>query len=211
MAVREFRDEGGHMWRAWNITPDSIHPATKAEDYLVGCYELGWIVFERADGREKRRMCPYPEGWHLLPEPELIRLWCQAEGVSARKLASERRFEGEHSTPAVVSPGASGAVETSGEPPDVTDLKVVRSFRYPGGRIWTVCVIARPEDGGPPVLRFSAGSRVLDLKTWPHDWADYTDARLVEMLRAATPRTTKTPTPGMPLRRYVDSGPESAP
>lgn len=211
MAVREFKDESGYLWRAWNITPDSIHPATKAEDYLVGCYELGWIVFERADGRDKRRLCPYPEGWHALSDLELRRLMAQAEGVSARKLASERRFEGEHATPPAATSGATAAVDAGGEPPDVTDLKVVRSFRYPGGRIWTVCVIARPEDGGPPVLRFSAGSRVLDLKTWPHDWADYTDARLVEMLRAATPRTTNTSTPGMPHRRYVDSGPESAP
>lgn len=211
MAVREFRDANGHMWRAWNITPDSIHPATKAEDYLVGCYELGWIVFERADGREKKRLCPYPDGWDGWPDAELLKLMASAEGVSARKLASERRFEGEQAPATIAASGASGAVDGSEEPPDVTDLKVVRSFRYPGGRLWTVCVIARPENGGPPVLRFSAGSRVLDLKTWPHDWADYTDARLVEMLRAATPRTTHTPTPGMPHRRYVDSGPETTP
>ncbi len=203
------------MWRAWNITPDSIHPATKAEDYLVGCYELGWIVFERADGREKRRLCPYPQGWESLPDAELLGLMQGAEAVSARKLASERRFEGEQAPATAAASGgpagANAAVDASGEPPDVTDLKVVRSFRYPGGRLWTVCVITRPENGGPPVLRFSAGSRVLDLKTWPHDWADYTDARLVEMLRVATPRTSSTPTPGMPHRRYVDSGSEPTP
>ena len=204
MAVREFRDGHGQLWRAWNIAPDSIHPATKAEDYLVGCYELGWIVFERADGREKRRLCPYPEGWENLPDPDLLALMQRAEAVSARKLASERRFEGEQAQAPSTAPGATAAMDVRDEPPDVTDLRVVRSFRYPGGRLWTACVIPHPEHGGPPVLRFSAGSRLLDLKTWPHDWADYTDARLVEMLRAATPRTTSTPTPGMPHRRYVD-------
>jgi hypothetical protein len=34
------------------------------------------------------------------------------------------------------------------------------------------------------VLRFSAGARRVDLRTWPLDWPDYTDERLIQLLRA---------------------------
>ena len=45
MAVREFSDERGLAWRAWEIKPEAIHPQTKAEHYLADCYTLDWIVF----------------------------------------------------------------------------------------------------------------------------------------------------------------------
>lgn len=38
MAVREFVDEKGVAWRLWNISPESIHPVTRAEDYLLDCF-----------------------------------------------------------------------------------------------------------------------------------------------------------------------------
>ena len=192
MAVREFSDSTGRSWRAWNITPDSIHPQTKAEDYLADCYEVGWIVFETPDGREKRRLCPYPSRWASLTDAELQGLLAKADPVPPSKLALERQFVTDRSSrrdtgsgvadlpPAPVSRLVGGSVDA----PDVTDLRVVRSFRYPGGRLWTVCVITRPEDGGSPVLRFSAGARRVDLRTWPVDWPDYTDERLIQLLRA---------------------------
>lgn len=34
MAIREFSDATGRAWRAWHIRPESIHPQTKAEDYV---------------------------------------------------------------------------------------------------------------------------------------------------------------------------------
>lgn len=82
---------------------------------------------------------------------------------------------------------------------------VVRSFRYPGGRLWSVWQVQHPEDGGPPVLRFTAGMRSIDLKTWPADWADAPDERLAELLRSAMPRSASPPAaPGAPRRRTTD-------
>jgi hypothetical protein len=194
MSVREFKDEQGREWRAWDIRPDAIHPQTKAEDYLAECYDVGWIVFETAAADEKRRLCPYPKRWAEATEPELLDMLARADAVPPHKLAAERRTIGE-------SAAAPAPVDT----PDITDLVVVRSFRYPGGRIWTVCQVPHPENGGPPVLRFTAGMRTVDLKTWPKDWADAPESRLGELLRLAMPRPPAPPPgPDTPRRRQTD-------
>jgi hypothetical protein len=165
MAVEEFTDEHGVLWRAWNITPESIHPVTRAEDYLVDCFQIGWLVFETASADEKRRLCPYPRDWADRSEEQLRDLLRLAEVVPPIKLQAERQ-----STSAPVATPATLADATEPEhPPDVTDLHVVRTFRYPGGRFWTVCVIAHPEGGGLPRLRFQAGQRAIDMKSWPRE------------------------------------------
>jgi hypothetical protein len=198
MAVREFSDDFGRAWRAWDIKPEAIHPQTKAEDYLADCYTVGWIVFERTTGEEKRRLCPYPVRWADSSEAELRSLLAGAEIVPAHKLHRQQQTPGDSA--ATGSPAAA-VVDAQ---PDITDLEVVRSFRYPGGRLWTVCVVTHPEHGGPAVLRFTAGMRWLDLKSWPRDWADARDEMLVDMLRRAAPRADKTPVPGTPRRRWND-------
>jgi hypothetical protein len=198
MAVREFRDASGRRWRAWDVRPESIHPVTKAEDYLADCYVTGWIVFESFTGDEKRRLCPYPMRWTESSEDGLRTLLERAERILPHKLRAQREPAAETSEP-------TGKAATE---PDVTDLEVVRSFRYPGGRIWTVSVVEHPETGGPPVLRFSAGSRVIDLKRWNRAWADEHDERLAEMLRDAAPRAPTTRfTPETPRRRWNDPPP----
>ena len=162
--------------------PESIHPVTRAEDYLTECYVIGWIVFETADGREKRRLCPWPASWATATVQILRELLAKAEAVPRGKLDAERQIVGGiYQRPLEVPPGE--------DQPDVTDLLVVRSFKYPGGRLWTVCVVDQPEDGGPPALRFTAGARFIDLRPWPRDWADAPDERLAHMLRFAQPRT----------------------
>lgn len=203
MAVREFTDSSGRQWRAWDIKPESIHPQTKAEDYLADCYITGWIVFETVAGDEKRRLCPWPIRWASESEEGLRELLGQAELVPPHKMRAER-------LPVIEwpSPSAMAAAPEAEEKPDITDLNVVRSFRYPGGRLWTVSVVSYPERGGPPVLRYTAGVRSIDLRTWPKDWADQHDDRLVTMLRLGAPRRPRPVGPDTPRRRWNDQ-PES--
>jgi len=208
LAVREFTDEAGREWRAWEIRPEAIHPRIKAEDYLADCYETGWIVFETTDGREKRRLCPYPNAWHTFPENQLRRLLDRAEAVSASKRAPARRTVTDSPAAKPVlrqRADATAAPATSESALDITDLEVVRSFRYPGGRLWSVSVVNRLEDSGPLVLRFTTGSRTIDLRQWPHDWPDYPDDHLIELLRLASQRRSDVSlAPGTPRRRYTD-------
>jgi hypothetical protein len=200
MAVREFTDSRGRRWRAWDIKPEEIHPVTKAEDYLADCYVTGWIVFETFEGDEKRRLCPWPKYWTLETEGGLRRLLERAERVPHYKLRAQQEA-GAHS---LTSPMAD-ASGLPGEKHDVTDLDVVRAFRYPGGRVWTVCVVSEPEDGGPPVLRFTSGSRFMDVKAWPKNWPDEPDEGLAALLRNGAPRpATTTFAPDTPRRRWSD-------
>jgi len=215
MPVREFVDSSGKEWRAWDVAPDDLNARTKDEDYLATLYYTGWIVFETKAGTEKRRLYPIPKGWSELPEAELEVLLNKAEVVPKRKLRMERLLgdAAARETQRAVD-FAERSVDTPDqirrmpveETPDVTDLSVLRTFRYPTGRVWAVRVMLRPENGGPPVLRFSAGARHIDLQDWPKDWPDYPDEGLADLLRAAAPRQTKSsPGPDGPHRRWDDS------
>ncbi|MDQ3950365.1 MAG: hypothetical protein M3282_08460, partial [Gemmatimonadota bacterium] len=89
MAVREFVDSQGRAWRVWEITPVSVHPQTHVEDYLADCYREGWVVFERVDGVEKRRLCPPPYAWHARDDRDLEVLLKRAEIVRPRGVVRE--------------------------------------------------------------------------------------------------------------------------
>jgi hypothetical protein len=214
MAVRDFTDSRGRQWRAWDVTPDELSPRTKDEDYLAQLYYTGWIVFEAVGGDDKRRLYPVPKGWDELPVAELEVLLRKAEIVPKRKLRAEREARGEAAAEAmkraaefvdraVEQPEQAGE-QAREETPDVTDLSVLRTFRYPGGRIWVAGVIQHPEDGGTPVLRFAAGARHIDLRDWPKDWVDYPDDELVKLLRKAAPRAPGASTRGVSRRRWDD-------
>jgi hypothetical protein len=150
---------------------------------------------------EKRRLCPYPARWVECTDEDLLELLDRAEPVPPLKL---------HAGWQPIVPVASASRPPLEDAPsryrfDVTDLQVVRTFRYPGGAVWTLRMISHPDDGGAPKLRFTAGERSIDLRTWPKAWPDYPDERLVELLRRAAPRpTTKGPQPGTPHRRWND-------
>lgn len=215
MAVREFTDSSGRQWRAWDVTPDELSPRTKDEDYLAQLYYTGWIVFEAVDGRDKRRLYPIPKGWDELPLAELEVLLRKGEVVPQRKLRTEKEARGKEAADAIdrAAQFSAHAVEEPDlaqrvareETPDVTDLSVLRTFRYPGGRIWVACIVPHPEGGGAAVLRFTAGSRNIDLRDWPKDWVDYPDEQLVTLLRRAAPRARgAAPPPGTPRRRWDD-------
>jgi hypothetical protein len=199
MAVREFRDGEGRLWQAWDIRPEAIYPPTKSEDWLADCYITGWIVFETIGGEEKRRLCPWPMNWAEADEKRLRQLLAAAEVVPPQRVAEQRRSGPTQLRDAEIATSAADADL------DVTDLEIVRTFRYPGGRFWTVCVVKYPEDGGLPVLRFTAGMRMIDMRRWPKDWADQPDDVLVTMLRTAAPRRASGPPPaGIPRRRWDD-------
>jgi len=202
VAARQFTDEEGQAWVAWNVTPDPRRGSSGSS---------GWIVFETTDGREKRRLLAYPEGWDEMPELELHALLASAGAVRPSKLTRESKSGGgaraqspattsaAQPTPATLTPLRKSTAASS--PGD----RVVRSFRYPGGRVWSACVVKRPEGGGPPLLRFSSGARHLDLHEWPADWADYTDDRLVALVRSIPrPVPAARRTIGTPRRRNGD-------
>src|SRR5258708_39794518 len=120
MAVREFTDEHGVAWRAWDIRPEAIHPQTRGEDYLADCYVVGWIVFETASGNEKRRLCPWPTKWARASVGQLREMLARAEPVPRRKLEAERQ---------VVAAGTAAGLSGSEPAADVTHGHVVRACR----------------------------------------------------------------------------------
>lgn len=83
MALREFTGPGGHRWKAWDVTAGQIHPKTRAEDYMRDLAD-GWIVFERVDGEEKRRLSPYPADWQSWSDDDVADLCARAEIVTKR-------------------------------------------------------------------------------------------------------------------------------
>ena len=214
MAVREFTDSAGRKWRAWDVMPDDLSPRTKDEDYLAQLYHTGWIVFETEAADDKRRLYPIPKSWSELPDAELAVLLEKAEVVPKRKLRSEKNALGadaaeaveravEFTQQAVDEPDRARRLSKE-ETPDVTDLTVLRTFRYPGGRIWVASVV-ETVGATAPVLRFTAGSRNIDLAKWPKDWVDYSDEQLVQLLRKASPRQDGgRPVTNGPRRRWDD-------
>lgn len=171
MALREFNDRDRVAWRVWDITPETAHPATRIEDYLQGFID-GWLVFEQIDGGEKRRLYPLPARWYDASDEELERMCIGADPVRP-------------------PPGG-----TRSEATPARDAGV-RTFTYPGGRVWTVTemlVQYRDRQGAPlvssTVLRFTSGARTLDLLAWPRDWMQRSEEDLAELLWQAFPRTT---------------------
>ena len=191
MAMREFVDDADQRWMAWDIRPEESHPITRFEDYLQG-YLDGWLVFETPDGHQRRRLHPIPRGWAELPDAELKVLFDRAEPAPppGARLSSPR------STERSDAPGS-----------------VVRSFLYPGGRLWTVAEVPtqyRDPDGtvlgeSRTVLRFSAGRRTLDLLAWPREWVDFDEEQLAALLCRAFPRQTHVRPENAPARRRSDA------
>jgi len=201
MAVREFSDDHGQGWRVWCILPESIHPVTRAEDYLADCYQLGWLVFETISADEKRRLCPFPRDWESADEDALRSLLAQSEAVRPRRSSGEVMADKE--VLRSIAPNIQ-VDDDNDEKADLTDLTVVRTFRYPGGRVWSAAIAPHSDIAVGPVLRFSAGARSIDLERFPRDWPDLPDDRMIDLLRHAAPREIMTFTPATPRRRYND-------
>ena len=179
MALREFSDRAGRAWRVWDVTADAIHPATRAEDYMRD-YLDGWLAFESIDGLAKCRLTPIPPGWATATVAQLEQWLHQAETVRGDRASG---------------PYGRSSAEVASNPRMPTDARQpVRTFRFPGGRFWTVtecpasATTGADESAPRRVLRFMSGSRALDLTSWPEDWASRSDADLADLLTASFPR-----------------------
>jgi hypothetical protein len=191
MALREFRDDSGREWRAWDITAEQLHPSTRAENHMQGVLE-GWLVFEASDGSAKARLYPIPPSWRTASQSDLRELLRRAEPT--RESGEYRRFVSTDRTSTRDAARAAGA-EASSAPGERSSTEC-RSFRYPGGRYWSVAeyVLRRPfDDSGATtrrVLRFTAGARTLDSSSWPPGWRSFSDHQLADLLWRSFPRTT---------------------
>lgn len=171
MASREFIDSKGNEWRVWDVTPDAMHPRTKAEDYMQELAD-GWLVFETSDGFEKRRLSPYPADWAERTRAELEQLCDQATVVPRRRSSG------------------SAAVQLADQLAASSEQFALRqgerrTFASPGGRLWQVFLYEKI--AGTPVLRFTTEDLVLDLERWPDDWHSYDADKLALLLLDAHP------------------------
>jgi hypothetical protein len=202
-AVREFRDHRGREWRAWEVSPESISPQTKAEDYLAECFQGGWLVFETLDGSDKRRLCPPPYAWDHRSESDLAQLVERAEIL--RPIGTRhRRPAVPNDLPPNMPPEIAASIPRDGGGNiDMRYLGVVRSFRYPGGEIWRARVVASDEDDGSPVLLLASDTHSIELAAWPPEWVDMQDEQLVELLRTGESLQERR-RPESPRRRHGD-------
>ena len=196
MALRDFSDRAGRQWRVWDVTADAIHPATRGEDYMRD-YLQGWLAFESADGLAKCRLTPIPKDWASASVAQLEQWLHDAETVRGE------RSSGSHGR---------ASAEVVSHPQLTVDMRApVRTFRFPGGRFWTVTECAasmttRADEAEPHrVLRFMSGSRALDLTSWPSDWASRSDAELAELLTASFPRHSEESDEVAQRRRGTDA------
>jgi hypothetical protein len=202
MALREFKDETGREWRAWDITAEQLHPSTRAENHMQGVLE-GWLVFEAADGSAKARLYPIPPSWRTASHDDLRDLLQRAEPT--RESGEYRRFtSAERSTVR----GTSRAMDSETvATDDARASSECRSFRYPGGRYWSVAEYAvnRHSDeagvGRHRVLRFTAGARTLDSTSWPAEWRNFSDHQLADLLWRSFPRAVTEPRTTVNFRR----------
>ena len=68
MGLIEFADSDGVRWRAWHVET----PPARAH-LMDPQYRNGWLVFEREDGTDRRRLNRVPDDW-----PSCVGLLCQS-------------------------------------------------------------------------------------------------------------------------------------
>lgn len=87
-----FPDDRGRLWRVWQVET----PAASAH-LMDASYRGGWLVFEREDEHERRRLAQVPSGWEAL-SPERLALLCDVAtpvpvartGVTGKRSLAER-------------------------------------------------------------------------------------------------------------------------
>jgi hypothetical protein len=189
MAVREFTDSMSVEWRVWDVSPQHMHPATRAEDFL-GNYQDGWLVFESAAGK-RRLEAPYPGDWHQLSLPALEELCRRAAPVTRRA----------HTDTGQQRAARDADLETDA----IRRSNAQVTFFSPGGREWTVRVHECIDRAGTEqrVLRFTAEDVIVELARWPETWQTATVEQFGLMLLDANPPRRRPAGEG-PQRRHED-------
>ena len=191
MALREFVDRNGREWRVWDVKPETLHPSTRAEDFMRD-YLAGWLTFESVDGEAKCRLTPIPRNWESAEGPELERWLHEAEAVRGERNSN---------------PQARAEIEAAVKSADdqATVAPASRTFDFPNGHRWTVAEwTVAGEQGEHRVLRFSAATRSLDLVRFPREWASLSDAGLAMLLAESFPRDHNRTNPTTYHRRAAD-------
>jgi hypothetical protein len=82
---RVFEDDQQVRW-----TTFAVHPSSSKSDRarLPGAFQDGWLSFD--SGSETRRISPIPEGWHLLSDDELRKLFQRAI-IAPRRTPPDRK------------------------------------------------------------------------------------------------------------------------
>jgi hypothetical protein len=84
MALRNFTDSQGQVWRVWNVVPQ--YASSRDEDTMTPGLQGGWLCFE--NGGEKRRLSPIPEEWENAAA-DALEGWCRAaSAVTQRAMMS---------------------------------------------------------------------------------------------------------------------------
>jgi len=79
----EFADSDGVSWRVWHVET----PPSRAH-LMDPQYRNGWLVFEREDGSDRRRLNRVPDDWSSLTPERLAQLCRVAVPVVAVKSPS---------------------------------------------------------------------------------------------------------------------------
>jgi hypothetical protein len=72
VGLQYFTDARGIRWRVWQVDT----PAARAHLMDIS-FRNGWLVFEREDGTDRRRLAQVPEDWESLT-PERLAQLCEA-------------------------------------------------------------------------------------------------------------------------------------
>ena len=181
-------------------------------------YLEGWLAFESVDGLAKCRLTPIPRGWDIATDDQL------REWLDLATPVRGDRVSGPHGRAAaeIIAAAEMAASVTSGRSASPAgeiqlprrraaggDRGASRTFRFPGGRYWSVAEWGgseTPGGGQRRVLRFTAGNRNLDLYDWPANWLSLSDGELARLLGSSFPREVGQPNP-TPFRRRSGDAP----
>ena len=81
MGLIEFADTDGVRWRVWHVET----PPARAH-LMDPQYRNGWLVFEREDGTDRRRLNRVPDDWASLTSDRLAQLCRVAVPVAGARI-----------------------------------------------------------------------------------------------------------------------------